>query len=195
MDLLFAIAVPYLMGSISFAWLAVRIMAGQDLRSEGTGNLGARNALRMLGPVPALFVFAADVAKGWTALWLTSLVALQRPQLVLVAALMVVVGHCFPLWLGFKGGKGLASGAGACLYLSPWLALAVLGVGAVALAVFRNIYAAAIWGIIAFVPLLYFLTDLPGRTLAGVAIAAVVLWRHKHNIEELVRPIKNRPRH
>ncbi len=193
MELLFAIAVPYLLGSISFAWLAVRLMAGRDLRSEGTKNLGARNALRVLGPVPGSLVFSADVAKGWAALWLVGLMAPHRPQLLLVAALMVVVGHCFPLWLKFQGGKGLASGAGACLYLNPWLALAMVFMGALGLALLRNIYLAAILGIVAFVPLLYFLTDIPGRTMAGVAIAAVVMWQHRHNIQELVRH-KSRPR-
>lgn len=185
MKTLFALGVPYLLGSVSFAWLAARLLARRDLRQEGSGNLGALNASRLLGTAPGALVALGDAGKGWLALWLTRQVAPAQTHLLLVAALLVVVGHCFPVWLRFHGGKGLASAIGFSFYLNPWLTLALLAVAATGLALFRRVYPAALLAVVAFPFLLGGLVDIPGRWLAGPAIAAVVFWRHWPNIKAM----------
>jgi glycerol-3-phosphate acyltransferase PlsY len=169
----------YLLGSIPAAYLVGRFAAGVDIRTEGEGNVGARNVFHEVGRSWGLFVFAVDFGKG-------ALVALlfgSRPagQLA-VAAVFLILGHAFPLWLGFVGGKGLASAVGFSAALMPWAALVAGAVGAAAwLPTHRFLPTVVPAAVALFVTA--FLTGVPAETI-GAALAAFGVVAVKRALDE-----------
>ena len=127
-------AVSYLLGSIPVGYLLVRLFRHQDIRSVGSGNIGATNVLRSGGKGLGAATFLLDMLKGCTAVWIGGLLgALLMPAAPLrsaqaLAALVAVLGHMFPVWLKFRGGKGVATGFGVFLVAAPWAALAAISV-------------------------------------------------------------------
>ena len=111
-----SVILAYLLGSIPFGYLAGRLLRREDIRDYGSGNIGATNVMRLLGPATALLVLALDVGKGAAAVLLARSLTGQE-YFWWMAALAVLVGHCWPLFLGFKGGKGTATGLGILLVL------------------------------------------------------------------------------
>jgi len=180
------VAFAYFVGSIPFAFIFVRYVTGRDVRKEGSGNVGATNALRSAGWKVGVAVTVLDIAKGSLAVWA---MMIFNPESAWLAASMlsVVAGHCFPPWLLFRGGKGVATGFGAFLVIAPLSALAALGVWIVMLAVFRWVSLASMTATASF-PVLIQLVDHPDWvTLASVAAAAIlIILRHHSNIRNLV---------
>jgi glycerol-3-phosphate acyltransferase PlsY len=180
------VAAAYLLGSIPSALLVVWLMTGKDVRREGSGNVGATNAVRIGGIAAGILVTAMDVAKGALPVWAMSV--LNPASVWLAAALMAaVVGHCYPVWLRFAGGKGVATAFGAFVVLAPVPALAALGVWLVVLAVGRWVSLASLLGAAVF-PLLVSILEPPGPVLlVGVSLAAVlIIVRHHSNIRQLI---------
>jgi glycerol-3-phosphate acyltransferase PlsY len=180
------VAAAYVLGSIPSALLVVWLMTGKDVRREGSGNVGATNAVRIGGIAAGILVTAMDVAKGALPVWAMSVL---NPASVWLAAAMLaaVVGHCYPVWLRFAGGKGVATAFGAFVVLAPVPALAALGVWVVVLAVGRWVSLASLIGAAAF-PLLVSILEQPGPVLlVGVSLAAVlIIVRHHSNIRQLI---------
>lgn len=116
------IAVAYAIGCVSPAYLAVRLALGRDIREEATGTVGATNVSRLLGRKVGVAVALADIAKGAFAVWMAG-AASGLPEIAIAAMTAVIAGHIWPLPLGFRGGKGLAAGFGALLWISPLTAL------------------------------------------------------------------------
>jgi glycerol-3-phosphate acyltransferase PlsY len=176
----------YFVGSIPFAYIFVRSITGRDVRAEGSGNVGATNALRSAGWKVGVTVTVLDTAKGSLAVWA---MMVFNPESAWLAASMlaVVVGHCFPLWLGFRGGKGVATGFGAFLIIAPLSALAALGVWFIVLVAFRWVSLASMIATASF-PVLVQLIDRPDWiTLVSVAAAAIlIVVRHHSNIRQLI---------
>ena len=180
------VAAAYLLGSIPSALLVVWLMTGKDVRREGSGNVGATNAVRIGGIAAGILVTAMDVAKGALPVWAMSV--LNPASVWLAAAMMAaVVGHCYPVWLRFAGGKGVATAFGAFVVLAPVPALAALGVWLVVLAVGRWVSLASLVGAAVF-PLLASILEPPGSVLLiGVSLAAVlIIVRHHGNIRQLI---------
>jgi acyl phosphate:glycerol-3-phosphate acyltransferase len=180
------VACAYFVGSIPFAYIFVRYVTGRDVRCEGSGNVGATNALRSAGWKVGVAVTVLDIAKGSLAVWA---MMIFNPESAWLAASMlaVVAGHCFPPWLLFRGGKGVATGFGAFLVIAPLSALAAFGVWIVMLTVFRWVSLASMTATASF-PVLIQLVDHPDWvTLASVAAAAIlIILRHHSNIRNLV---------
>jgi glycerol-3-phosphate acyltransferase PlsY len=180
------VAAAYVLGSIPSALLVVWLMTGKDVRREGSGNVGATNAVRIGGIAAGILVTAMDVAKGALPVWAMSVL---NPASVWLAAAMLaaIVGHCSPVWLRFAGGKGVATAFGAFVVLAPVPALAALGVWLVVLAVGRWVSLASLVGAAVF-PLLVSILALPGpMLLVGVSLAAVlIIVRHHSNIRQLI---------
>lgn len=180
------VAMAYLVGSIPFAYIFVRYVTGRDVRKEGSGNVGATNALRSAGWKVGVSVTVLDTAKGSLAVWA---MMVFNPESAWLAASMlaVVAGHCFPPWLLFRGGKGVATGFGAFLVIAPVSALAALGVWIIMLAVFRWVSLASMTATASF-PVLIQMLDRPDWvTLVSVAAAAIlIILRHHSNIRNLV---------
>lgn len=178
-----AISLGYLVGSIPFAWLMGRL-AGVDVRRAGSGNVGAANVLRTSGVAVAVCVLVLDMAKGAASvLWVARLTTGEAgPALAAVAA---VVGHVYPVWLRFRGGKGVATAAGAFSVLTP------LAIGPAAVAfvltvwVTRYISLGSVVATIALGPLAWTTGATPAATTAAAAVGALVLFRHRSNIGRL----------
>jgi glycerol-3-phosphate acyltransferase PlsY len=188
----------YLLGSIPFGFLVAKAK-GIDIRSVGSGNIGATNALRVLGKPAGIFVLLMDVLKGFAAVWLcTALVkkfnlAANMETLRILAGIGAVLGHNFTCWLRFKGGKGIATTAGVYLALAPWALLVALVVFILAILLTRYVSVGSILGAAALVATIWVMT--PGNLFLGVvttALGALAIYKHKSNIQRLMAGTENR---
>ncbi len=192
------VLIAYLLGSISFSLLIVRARRGFDVRDQGSGNAGASNVLRLVGPGPAVAVLLLDVAKGVVPVQVAR--ALDAPGSVVGgAAVAAVVGHVFPIFHGFRGGKGVATVTGALGSLSLIPAGLALGVFLTVVAATRYISVASVVTVASF-PLLLFLSARAGWTPAppawltasAVAIAVLVAVKHLGNFRRLAAGTEHR---
>jgi glycerol-3-phosphate acyltransferase PlsY len=180
-------AFSYLLGSIPFGYILLRIFRGQDVRQTGSGNIGATNVARS-SPALGILTLFLDALKGATAVAVTR--ALFRDQIMLaaLAALFAILGHVFPLWLRFRGGKGVATGLGSFLMLAPKIVLITAGIFVVIVLAFRYISLASIVTVAVF-PLFAWLLKAYGNTplvLAFMAAAsALIIVKHRGNIRRL----------
>lgn len=191
-----SVVLGYLLGSCPNGFLVSRAR-GIDIREHGSGNIGATNVLRVLGKSWGYLVFALDAGKGLVAVRIAfEMAALLIPQnsqreLVGIAAgLACILGHTFPVWLGFRGGKGVATSAGVLLGLMPLAMVSVLAVWLLLFQITRYVSLASIGAAVAlpiFVYLYLRLKFLMGPSLLpfSILIAGVVVWRHRSNIQRL----------
>lgn len=188
----------YLLGSIPFGYLAGRF-AGTDIRQAGSGNIGATNVVRVLGKGYGYPVFALDVLKGFAAVKISMLAAPGRPPawnspeiLGILAAMSSVLGHLYPPWLKFKGGKGVATSAGALLALTPVATL--IGV-AIWMIVFwltkyvslASVTAAVVLPVVILVLSWHDQNKVKPLVYSSACVAAAVVWRHRSNLSRLMR--------
>ena len=193
-----AFLVSYLLGSIPFGWL-VGLAHGIDIRRAGSGNIGATNVLRVLGKRPGAFVFALDAAKGVAAVSLVpaafAAAGAPLPRAAAVAcAAAVVLGHSFPVFLGFKGGKGVATGLGIAVALVPRSSLLAFALWLALFLATRYVSVASI-AAAAFVAVAPWLLDPEAGRVALCAVsvlAALVVARHRSNMVRLARGTENR---
>ncbi|MFT7679503.1 MAG: glycerol-3-phosphate acyltransferase PlsY [Planctomycetota bacterium] len=186
-----ALLASYFLGAVPFGLLVVRLVKGLDLRTVGSGNIGATNAMRVLGKPLGTFVFLLDCLKGYVpAVWLGSLAAGPDSGLVpaILCATAAVFGHCFPVYLGFKGGKGVATASGALLALEPLVFVAGGLVWLVVLKTTRYVGLASVLMGLTF-PIAAYLRrpDDPALLKAMFGLAALILVRHRANIQRLLR--------
>jgi acyl phosphate:glycerol-3-phosphate acyltransferase len=190
------VVLAYVAGATPFGWLAGRLR-GMDLREHGSGNIGATNAVRVLGKRIGLPVFALDVLKGWlpvalAAWWVEgqSVLAghsLAKQAVPVLAGLGAVLGHTFTFWLGFKGGKGVATSAGVMLGLAPLALLVAVAVWTVSMKISRYVSLSSIlagWALPAAVGLLAWRSGPlnPPVLMLALLIAVLVTVRHRSNI-------------
>jgi len=195
------VAAAYLLGSIPTGYLLVRIFRKQDIRSVGSGNIGATNVLRSGSKALAAATFLLDVCKGAAAVYLGGFLAVQLSSpaplrnMQALAALGAVLGHVFPVWLGFRGGKGVATGFGVFLVLAPIAALGAIAVFAVVLAITRYVSLASIAGAASF-PIIAWFTVPGDRTPFFVAVqitvALLIIAKHHANIDRLLHGQESR---
>lgn len=183
---LILVLMAYLLGSLPTALLLVRLMTGEDVRQKGSGNIGGTNALRAAGWKAGVAVTLIDIGKGALAV---ALMQRYNPESVWVAAAMlaVVIGHCYPVWLKFRGGKGVAAGFGAFVVVAPLSAAAALVVWFLVLVISRWVALASMVASAVF-PLSLKLIDKPDMvTLVSVSAAAVlIIFRHSSNIRKML---------
>jgi glycerol-3-phosphate acyltransferase PlsY len=176
----------YLLGGVPFGYLLVKWRTGSDVRSSGSGNIGATNVLRTSGRGLGVATLLLDIAKGFIAVWLMGRYTAHDPLWMSLAALAVMGGHAFPVFLKFQGGKAVASFIGAFLFLTPWPLFAVLLVFVVVVWTKRHISLGSIVACGLF-PFGVWLIEHPHWSV--VAAAAIgggfVIYRHKSNIERL----------
>lgn len=192
---LIAIA-AYLLGSIPTGFLVARAK-GIDIRKVGSGNIGATNALRVLGKPAGILVLLVDALKGWVAVRVVAMLIVEqfssadalggnRVLAAILASVFAVLGHNYPCWLGFKGGKGIATSAGVLTALVPWALLIILSVWIVLFAVTRYVSI----GSLAASATLPFATWLTTRdwtlTMVTGAMGALAIYKHKGNIQRLM---------
>ena len=189
MNELVAVVVAYLLGSIPFAYLAGRAR-GVDLRTVGSGNLGAANVFRTLGRRMGIGVMAADVLKGVVAVVIARLITDDPWPAIAAAAAMA--GHVYPVWLRFKGGKGVAVGGGAVIALTPLAALAVFAIWILVVATTRYTSLASIIGALAATPLVWaFGYPVSSIIFVGLGSTALLVL-HRDNMRRLLAGRENR---
>ena len=185
MPLFLLTCAAYLIGAIPTGVLLTRMVGGEDIRKAGSGNIGATNVYRVAGRKLGIITLIGDCLKGVIPLVIAQQgFALGETSLALIA-IAAFLGHCFPVYLGFKGGKGVATALGIFLVLSPLAVLYTLIVFILVLWKWRFISLASI-SAAATIPLFIIITErsMP-LFLATLIIAGIVIWRHKTNIERL----------
>jgi glycerol-3-phosphate acyltransferase PlsY len=193
-----AVIGSYLLGSVPFGYLAGKI-GGIDIRKVGSGNIGATNVVRALGKRYGYPVFVLDFLKGFGAVKISISIAADArqawgsPEMVgILAAVAAVIGHSFPLWLKFRGGKGVATAAGALFGLMPLAALIAVTIWVLVFWFTRYVSVASLVTAVAL-PVVFLimtrLNQIHGNALfyASLGIAAFVIWRHRSNFSRLMR--------
>jgi glycerol-3-phosphate acyltransferase PlsY len=183
----------YLLGSIPFGYLIVRWHRGIDVRATGSGSIGATNVMRNLGIMGFVATFILDAGKGLLAVLLASKMTYANPTWVAAAAFAAVLGHCFPVWLKLRGGKGVATGVGVFIALAPWQVVLVLVIFALVVAIWRYISLGSIVATAAFPILVHLMKHPPLPVVLGAAGAAVIIIaRHHANIARLFKGTENK---
>jgi len=184
----------YLVGAIPVGLIVGKLSRGIDIRNYGSGNIGATNVLRTLGPVPAAVVFVGDTAKGLAAVLLAKALVTgpHAPYLVIAAALLSVVGHSASPFLGFRGGKGVATSLGVFIGISPLIAVIAFGLWIVLVAAFRYVSVASIIASFSVSIQMLFSGHVYGKstpypyTAFALVAALLILFRHRSNIGRLL---------
>jgi glycerol-3-phosphate acyltransferase PlsY len=183
--------IAYLLGSIPFGLLIVKALGGPDIRAIGSGNIGAANVTRNAGKLAGILTLLLDAGKGYAAVWLAAHYTHGNIRWMMIAAVCAVVGHIFPVWLGFKGGKGVATGLGVFLPIC-WQAVAAAIVLWLAVVIFWRYSSLGSISAAVALPLFVYLLYAPGHappeyvTLGTVVISLLVLIKHRPNIARLI---------
>jgi len=185
------IVLSYLIGSVPTGLVLVRVLAGTDIRKHGSGNIGTVNVLRVAGPAVAAIVLAADILKGFVPVWL----AIDRgtgPWTIVLCGLAAIAGHNWSVFLGFGGGKGIATSFGVLLGLSVKAALVAAALWIVVVALTRFASLGSLLAVVS-VPLSLWRLGAPDAYIAfGVIAAVFALYRHRGNIERLTKGTERR---
>ena len=181
----FSLILGYLLGSIPSGWLAGRWLKGIDLREIGSGSTGATNVLRQVGKGPALIVFLIDVGKGAAAVLIARALGLGD-WIQVLAGLTALAGHIWPVWLGFKGGKAVATGLGMFLGLAWPVGLASFGVFMAVFSLSRLVSLASVLAAISLPLLMAAGSGSTANLVVALVAMLLVLWRHRSNIQRLL---------
>ena len=183
--------VAYLLGAIPFGVLIVKMRGGPDIRESGSGNIGAANVARNAGVVAGVVTLVLDAGKGYFAVWLAARVTHGNILWMTIAAAAAVIGHIFPVWLGFHGGKGVATGLGAFLPVCREAVLLALVLWVLVVGFWRYSSLGSIIATAAM-PVFVYLLYAPGHappidvTVCTVAISLLILWKHRANMQRLI---------
>jgi len=181
----------YLLGSIPFGLVVSRLCGAQDPRQAGSGNIGSTNVLRLSGKKVGILTLLGDLGKGWVVGWV-SLTFYSQTIWALVGMLAVVVGHIFPVFLKFRGGKGVATGLGAILgfHFGTGLILVLLWLGTVALFKYSSAGALVAFGVF---PLVSWIMAQDNKFLVfSILFSCMIIFKHKGNIERLLKGTESR---
>jgi glycerol-3-phosphate acyltransferase PlsY len=181
----------YLLGSIPFGLLLAKLFGSEDVRKEGSGNIGAANVTRVAGPLAGILTLVLDGAKGAAAVLLAERYSNDSATWMIVAGLIAMLGHCFPVWLKFKGGKGVATAAGMYLALCAPAFLCGLILFILVVAFWRYVSLGSISAAAAMPMLIYFLwaphhAPPPVITFGALAVAILIVYKHDANLQRMV---------
>lgn len=190
----------YLLGSIPFGLILVRLVRGEDVRLSGSGNIGATNVARTGGAKLGVTTLVLDALKGYAGVAFAIVVSHRETSVdvglaAALAALCAILGHVFPVWLKFRGGKGVATGVGAFLGLAPRAVLVVLAIFLIIVAISRYVSLGSVAASAAFPVLAYFLyrgTSTIADLLVMFAASLLIIFKHKANIRRLLNGTENR---
>ena len=180
------VVLAYLVGSLPFSYLVARAFGVEDVRRVGSGNVGATNVLRGAGKGPGALALLLDLAKGAAATAVCARLAPDQAGLAGAAALSAVIGHMYPLWLRFQGGKGVATGLGAFAPLVPRAALAAMAVFALLAGATRLVSLGSVAGAVALAAVALALRGPDPVALAAAGTAALVVYRHRSNLGRIL---------
>ncbi len=178
----------YLLGAIPFGYLMVKLVRNVDVRQYGSGNIGTTNVMRLLGTPTAALVLLLDVGKGVVSVLVPWLVW-DSMEIMLFAAFLVVLGHCYPVFLRFSGGKGAATGIGVMLsipgFALPFIIVLLIAGALIGLTRYVSLGSISASGL---VPIFFWIWGYSTEyVILGVALAALIIWRHRENLVRLIR--------
>jgi glycerol-3-phosphate acyltransferase PlsY len=190
----------YVLGALPTGYLAGRLLKGIDIRTQGSGNMGATNVFRVLGKGPGVLVLLIDIAKGAACVaFLTRYFNLPHSSAPLLGGIAAVLGHNYTVFLGFKGGKGVATSAGVCLGLAPWSFLSIVAVFIVLFALTRMVSVGSLAAATTLPAFMWYHGEAgtpqpqPGQVFwLGVVLAVFVWLRHIPNIKRILSGTENR---
>lgn len=191
MKLVFVLALAYLLGSVPFSFLVARFFGVPDVREVGSGNVGATNVMRSAGKAAGILAFALDASKGAIAALAAQRLA-AGPVLPPLAAGAAVLGHMFPVWLGFRGGKGVATGAGAFLPLAPLATAAAISAFVLTALATRYVSLGSVVGTLTLATAAFLTGAHPAVAWSATVIGALVVFKHRANLERIVRGTESR---
>jgi len=174
----------YAIGSVPFAWLLARRWGAHDLRHVGSGNLGAANVMRASGVTAGLLVALLDMAKGAASVWLAERVG-AGAALPAAAGFAAIVGHIYPVWLRFRGGKGVATACGVFTILTPLAIVPALAIFAAVVWLTKYVSLGSLLASIALPPLAYALGSPAPAVLAALGASAIIIFSHRSNVLRL----------
>lgn len=189
---LLALLTAYFLGSIPFGLLCAKLFAEKDIRSAGSGNIGATNVTRVAGPLAGILTLLFDAGKGALALLLAARFTNHNATSMMLAGIVALLGHCYPLWLRFKGGKGIATGLGVFTALCPVAGLSALAVFIIVALTWRFASLGSV-AAAASMPLFVYLFWAPGHAPPLVIVfgtlfaTALVIYKHDANLQRLVQ--------
>ena len=186
---LIIIIIAYLLGNISTSYIVAKKLAGVDIRTQGSGNAGSTNVLRTLGKKAGALTFVGDVLKGLIAVLVARLIAysthMDQTTCAYLAVVAVVLGHNYPVFLGFKGGKGVATSLGSMLGMNPLIALICLGFFIIVVAITKYVSLGSILGI-ALSPIIMLINNNTKGIFVSLFLTISVAITHKENIKRLI---------
>lgn len=186
------IVFSYFIGSVSFSLLIVKLLKGTDLRQHGSGNAGATNTLRILGWGPAVLVLALDIAKGVTAVWLGHWLSSGVLWVEVACGAAVIIGHNWPLYFGFRGGKGVATMIGVTATLAFWPSLVISAVVIAVIAITRYVSVGSLLYALLF-PLVVWWLDKPQELIwFGLFVFVMTWFKHRSNLVKLWQGTENK---
>jgi acyl phosphate:glycerol-3-phosphate acyltransferase len=190
---LLATVLAYLLGSIPFGYLIVRWRKGIDVRTTGSKSIGATNVMRNLGITGFIATFILDASKGFVSVMLALILTGNDPRWIAAAGLAAISGHIFPIWLDFRGGKGVSTSVGVFFALAPVAMGLCLVIFAVLVTLWRYISVASIASTAAFPALAYLLSRPPFAIILGaVTAAALIVATHRANLSRLFNGTENK---
>lgn len=190
MGALFALIIAYLLGSLSMSVIFAKIMGTSDPRTAGSGSAGATNVLRTAGKQQAILVLIGDVLKGLIAIWIAHLLHV-KPFMLGLVGLAAVMGHIYPVFFGFKGGKGVATAVGAIFGLS-WVTGFLIAIAWAAIAIVTRYASLASIVSVILAPVFLAIFSTGAYFIPAALIAAIVIWKHKDNIARLQSKTENK---
>jgi len=185
------IALAYLLGSIPFGLILSKLFGGRDVRKSGSGNIGATNVARVAGPAAGILTLLLDAGKGAAAVWLAGHNSDHSATVQMLAGITALIGHCYPVWLKFKGGKGVATALGVFLILAPLAAVGALTFFLAVVLMWHYVSLGSVAAAAAMPLLVYFLWA-PGHapplvvTFGTLFASALVVFKHDANLQRLV---------
>ena len=185
----------YLLGSIPFGLILAKIFSGSDVRKAGSGNIGATNVARVVGPAAGILTLILDTAKGAAAVLVVARLSNESATWMMIAGFAALVGLCFPVWLKFKGGKGVATAAGVFFVLCPLALAGAVFVWALVVICWRYVSLASL-SAAAVIPLFVYLLWAPRHappltiTFGTLAASLLVIYKHRSNIQRLIKGVE-----
>jgi len=185
LNIILPIIIGYLIGSIPFGVIAGKLRK-IDIRKVGSGNIGATNIYRTFGTAPAIAVFILDLLKGALAVYIARAIFPTSPAIIVVSGIAAVIGHMYPVYIGFKGGKGSATGLGVLLGIAPDLFIIAMIYVAISIAVTRYVSVTSIGGVILLAVLMFTFHKPVEYSIAAIIVATLVIYKHLPNIKRLL---------
>lgn len=187
---IFFLILSYLLGSIPMGYIIFFVTEKKDIREEGSGNIGATNMLRTKGKTAGIITLILDLSKGIIPI-IYGTAHFKNPSLILAGGALAIIGHIFPVFLKFRGGKGVATLLGVCFFFYYPAALAFLGIFLITVIITRYVSAGSILGVIA-VFFSFLFTHTPEESIVALIIAIVIIVRHRSNLSRIVQGNENK---